>query len=219
MVFLLAFTSSRSGLIAFLGSLIICLLVFEKRLVLLTPIIALLGYEFVMKYVSMPQLLLNMENGISRLQIWESAYYMLDDFAYTGVGLSSFPYVFPLYRLAPGFGYVDDVHNIFLQVYLDQGILGLSSWLVMIAAVMLVIRRLVRQNGRGTFEHALGIGFSGSLAAFILHGLLNASLGVTFFDPSGRIHVLPLLYRSSCLPLLSEVSANFHRVDSRQMDQ
>ena len=40
-----------------------------------------------MKYVSMPQLLLNMENGISRLQIWESAYYMLDDFAYTGVGL------------------------------------------------------------------------------------------------------------------------------------
>lgn len=115
-----------------------------------------------------------------RLEIWSRAFYALQDFAFTGIGLGSFPRVIPL--LYPFFTFAPDVqvphaHTLALQVGLDLGLPGLIAFLAMtLATAALVGRALGRWRSQGRRDPArLLAGAAAGLSAVWLHGLVDAA--------------------------------------------
>jgi hypothetical protein len=74
---------------------------------------------------------------LSRWRVWRDGAGALGDFWLTGSGLSSFRYVFPMYRSFGGLTSYSWAHNDYLQLLLELGIPGLAilAWLIAAAAV------------------------------------------------------------------------------------
>ena len=64
-----------------------------------------------------------------RIEVWSRAISMIQDFLFTGIGRGSFgplaDTLYPFFLAAPGTG--PHAHNLFLQVAVDLGILGLGG--------------------------------------------------------------------------------------------
>ena len=121
-----------------------------------------------------------------RLEIWSRAWYMIQDFAFTGIGMGSFEKVtdllYPLILSPPG---IQHAHNLFLQVAVDLGIPGLIAWLGILGYVCLSAWRAYRY-GEG-WVRALGAGLLASNVALCVHGLTDA---VTW----GIVRTAPLVW-------------------------
>ena len=63
----------------------------------------------------------------SRQELWERAVYISQDFAFTGIGLRSFPKVvdllYPLFLIGPN-ARVPHPHNLYLEVVASLGFVG-----------------------------------------------------------------------------------------------
>ena len=66
---------------------------------------------------------------VSRAQIWRQGLPLIRDYFFTGAGLASFPIVFSIYRLLIHVPFHEHLHNIFLETWYEQGILGLAAML------------------------------------------------------------------------------------------
>lgn len=109
-----------------------------------------------------------------RQEVWRVALWMLNDFPFTGVGMGTFNqvatqiYPFPPVQ-HPG------AHNLFLQVGVDLGLIGLIAFL---ALVILVLFMGVRagQMFSATADRSMWAIVAGSttgLAGLLLHGLVD----------------------------------------------
>jgi putative inorganic carbon (hco3(-)) transporter len=116
-----------------------------------------------------------------RLEIWSRAWYVLQDFPFTGAGMGAFrPVVNALY---PFFSFAPDAapphaHNLYLQVGVDLGLPGLLAWLTLL---LLAGRAawLAYRHGRRTHDAqtaGLAAGLLASLAALATHGCLDAAV-------------------------------------------
>ena len=112
-----------------------------------------------------------------RLQIWSAARYMIQGFAFTGIGMGSFQVVaermYPLYMTAPG---IPHAHNLFLQIAVDLGIPGLIAWLAIFTLVTATLWHVFR-DGRTTgnmWAAGLSSGLLCSQLALALHGMTDA---------------------------------------------
>ena len=80
----------------------------------------------------------------SRLEIWQRAFYGIQDFAFTGMGMGTFGYLMPSLYPLPGIrsdGLPLNAHNTYLQAGLDLGIPGLVALLwVQVASLWLWFR-------------------------------------------------------------------------------
>lgn len=63
-------------------------------------------------------------SGIKRLGIWETSWQIFRDHPVTGVGLGAFETAYPQYDKANGLYLIDYVHNDYLQLLTDLGIIG-----------------------------------------------------------------------------------------------
>lgn len=122
-----------------------------------------------------------------RLELWSRALYAIGDFALTGSGLGTFRQVvhtlYPLYFSGPDVD-LAHAHNVFLQVALDLGLLGLIAYLALVGAALWVGWRVSRWAS--SRYRWLGLGIVGSLVAFHVYGLtdaiaLGAKPGVAFW--------------------------------------
>lgn len=115
-----------------------------------------------------------------RLEIWERAGYMIEDFPFTGIGLNAFPIVletlYPPFLTGP-FERIPHAHNIFLQTAIDLGVGGLLGFLGLWACVAyagwLAYRRVRDVSVRGPFQAAI-VGLLAGLLSYLVFGLTDA---------------------------------------------
>jgi putative inorganic carbon (HCO3(-)) transporter len=181
----LALTRSRG---AYLGAAVSLLVLFSLRwpraalvVVPLVVILALAGASFVGWDVIADELTTgDVTSGLDgRIEIWSRAIYAIQDFPFTGLGLGTFERVvavlYPLF-LTPA-GTVPHAHNLFLQVAVDLGLLGLIAYLALLGltfAIAFSTYRLFRQRGRHALA-SLCAGCIAGLAGMCVHGLVDAA--------------------------------------------
>lgn len=115
----------------------------------------------------------------SRLEVYRQSVQLIQDYPFTGGGLGVFPMVFSTYALLIDNPFLPHSHNLFLQIWIEQGLLGFVSfvWLVL-AFYLWVWQRRDRLNW-------IAAGGLAAMTVLLLHGFLDV-----------------LFYSSRFLPLL-----------------
>ena len=112
----------------------------------------------------------------SRLELWQRAIQMLQDFPFTGIGMGQFePVLHSLYMpmLTPLGSYVPHAHNFVLQLGLDLGLPGALAFLALLVGFFRALWRVYR--GTDSRElHAAAVGLAAGLASFLVYGLTDA---------------------------------------------
>jgi O-antigen ligase len=101
--------------------------------------------------------------NFSRLAIWRDALYMGKDSLLLGVGLNNFPMVFPSYHMEAQ--EVAHAHNQFLQIFCENGALGLLCFLAVLWHLFRAMRRNGTQDLKDDLVFTLRTGAAGSLVA------------------------------------------------------
>jgi O-antigen ligase len=104
-----------------------------------------------------------------RLDVYRGSWYLVQDFPFTGIGLGgTFAMVYSRYVLLIQVPFLTYSHNLFLQVWLNHGLLGILALLWLISAFCTFVWWVGRRGGV-LFQGAwLGV------AAILLHGLSDA---------------------------------------------
>lgn len=127
-------------------------------------------------------LLSNSVTGLAnRMDIWKHAWYMVQDFPFTGIGMGGFwEVVRQVYPFMPVTNLpsapVYHAHNLFLQVTVDLGVPGFVAWMAVLMAASVAAWRTYR-FGRSTGKRlyaCLGAGLLASQTALVVHGLTDA---------------------------------------------
>lgn len=110
----------------------------------------------------------------SRLELWNRAWDMIQDFPFTGIGLNTFPIVLAL--LYPTFledpSRIPHAHNFFLQTAVDFGLPGLGAMLAMLWGTSRCVRFAWKHGGQA--ERGIAAGVAGGLIGFLVFGLTDA---------------------------------------------
>jgi putative inorganic carbon (HCO3(-)) transporter len=185
---LLVLTQSRGALMGAVGAgaLVLVLQVrWARWLVLLAAVVgglALANYLASAESVSVlldQALPLDAGGSFSgRVELWERALYMIQDFSYTGIGMGTFPIVldklYPLF-LSPPDTYVPHAHQTFLQMAVDFGVPGFVAWFAALSAWLCLSVIAVRQAPT-RWHRSVAVGFVGALVALAIHGLTDAPI-------------------------------------------
>ncbi|MCI0394891.1 MAG: O-antigen ligase family protein, partial [Chloroflexi bacterium] len=111
-----------------------------------------------------------------RTEIWSRAIQATRDFAFTGLGLNTFPkavlVLYP-YFLLHNPGDATHAHNQLLQMGVDMGVPGMVVYLALLLGAAAMLLRVWRKNAAG-WGRALAAGFAGCLLAFQGYGLFDA---------------------------------------------
>lgn len=116
---------------------------------------------------------------ISRLSLAGHGWDLIQDYNFTGSGLGTFPMVLSSYALLIDVLFLPHIHNTFLQIWLEQGLLGIVSYAWLIAAFYSWAWRHRKEMG------ALALGGIAATTIMLVHGLADV-----------------LLYSSRALPLM-----------------
>ena len=114
----------------------------------------------------------------SRMSIWRQGIPLIGDYIFSGAGLSTFPIVFSIYRLLIHVPYHEHMHNIFLEAWFEQGLLGALAlaWGALVVAGWAWRALSPVQEGAGNSSKDLRmLGFAGltALAAMGVHGMVD----------------------------------------------
>ncbi len=181
----LLLTQSRGALLALACVLVILVLLRWRWGWLLLPIVFLIT-AFVIRVFTLGTVLdfLTADDTFSgfedRVEIWSRAIYLIQFFPFTGVGMGTFApvadFFYPSFLVRPGL--VPHAHNIFLQLAVDLGILGLMAWLMTFMTVLSTSWKLYSTGRQGDDKWLMGLGAGllGSQVALITHGLVDAVL-------------------------------------------
>jgi putative inorganic carbon (hco3(-)) transporter len=194
----LAATQSRGGLIGAGVCSVVALLIWRGRRGLISALIGLAASATVIFFLANPAAWHRIHgtnsNGSGRLDIWQVAWRVVHDHPFVGVGIAQFPQVSPRYVLQPGaLEYVNlivekhiVVHNLYLQLWVEEGIVGLLLFQgVVVASLMAGWRAARRFDAQGDVE------MSALARAVILAliGMLTASFFLSNLE-AGQLWVL-----------------------------
>ncbi len=109
-----------------------------------------------------------------RAQLWQDAQALMHDYRFTGSGLGSTMMVYSTYYLLLHVGHTSHMHNLYLEIAVQQGLPGLIAFLAMVAglAFLLIVTMAEATPGR----RRLAAGAFAALIALLLHGLVDAGL-------------------------------------------
>ncbi len=119
---------------------------------------------------------LSQGTGFLRIQLWRSAWEMVQDHLWLGIGPDNFLYYYGDYIL-PGAEvdrWLSHPHNLVLDPWLRLGLPGLALTVAMFGAALTRALRLLRGRCRGV-DRAVLIGLLGGLAAAGAHGLIDSA--------------------------------------------
>jgi hypothetical protein len=185
----LIYTYSRGGIICAVCGLIPLVLIFKKQfniqylywmfgIIILTILLFSISSQFAKSDINSDKL-----ESISarfstpsstvneRLHYWSIAKQMIIDHPIIGTGIGSFGIRYGKYKPL-GIGESKYVHNLFLQVWVEQGILGLLGLIgLIIATIFTAINRYRRFIANPDFGFSIAI--FGSTVAFIIDGFFG----------------------------------------------
>lgn len=178
----LALTASRSALVGLLVALIVLAVLRWPGLALALPVVAvgLVAVVWALGPQQVADALLTVEMAATlgtrgRLEIWSRALWLIEDFPLTGAGLNTFPVLVPLLypsTVLAADARIPHAHNLFLQVGVDFGLLGLASFFGLLVAAWLSLARAWRTASG--WERGLVAGLLAGLLAHLVFGLTDA---------------------------------------------
>lgn len=193
----LAATQSRGGLLAAAVCSVVAFVIWRSRRGTIAALIAVAGVAAVMFFLANPGALHRIQEsnqGSGRIDIWHVAWRVVQDHPFVGVGIAQFPQVSPHYVLDPGaLRFVSlivekhiVVHNLYLQLWAEDGIVGLLLFVgVVVASIAACWRATKSFDVQGDTEMA-------ALARTVilaLVGMLTASFFLSNLE-NGQIWVL-----------------------------
>ena len=112
-----------------------------------------------------------------REELWSRAWYMIQDFFFTGVGMGLFGVVtdllYPLFLAPPGVLF--HAHNLFLQVAVDLGVPGLIAYLFTLGFVItMAVRTYVELGSTNASLRGMAAGIVASQVVLVAHGMFDA---------------------------------------------
>jgi O-antigen ligase len=193
----LAATQSRGGLIGAAVCACVALFIWRGRRALILGLIGLALLALVSFFVANPAAWARIQEsnqGSGRVDIWTVAWRVVDDNPIVGVGIAQFPQVSPHYTLQPGaLRFVNlivekhiVVHNLYLQLWVETGIIGLLLFLGVIGASLTAAVRAVRSFDRQGDAEMSALTRAAMLA---LIGMLTASFFLSNIE-AGQLWVL-----------------------------
>ena len=132
--------------------------------------------------------------------IWRDSFQLARDYAFTGIGLSHFEMVYSSYLLLVHVPFLYYAHNLFLDIWLGQGLLGLLAFMGWVFTAM---RNQV--SLRNLVSHRWAAAALASLGVVLIHGL--------FDDPfyGYGAYLLPLLFIPLGLLTYSSATSEIRR--------
>jgi tetratricopeptide (TPR) repeat protein len=116
----------------------------------------------------------------SRVSLWREGLGLIGDYRFTGAGLGATMMVLSSYVFILHVGYLGHVHNLFLEMALEQGLPGLIAYICLAATA---VANLMQAYRRRRVYSALLAPVAASLVALYVHGLLDAGLYVSKLAP------------------------------------
>jgi O-antigen ligase/tetratricopeptide (TPR) repeat protein len=115
----------------------------------------------------------------SRAQVWRASLPMLRDFPLVGVGLGSWPEIFPRYQPAPydRGNFWNAAHNDYLQFFIETGIVGAALFLLLWSQLVVYVVRARAALSSHTFP--LFAALLAGAAAMAAHELADFSFRIT----------------------------------------
>jgi O-antigen ligase len=174
-VLCLVLTFSRGGWLGFVLAMLVFFLLKDRRALFMLLLFGAVGIFF------LPESILERAASIGNLQesstayrlsIWTASLRIIADYWVSGIGpgLPTFAMVYPYFSLAAGMAYHS--HNLFLQLVVEMGIMGLAAFLWM----MWVFIRVGLQSWRkiqDPYLKNLLIGLIAGMAGFLLQGMTD----------------------------------------------
>jgi O-antigen ligase len=162
----LVVTFSRGGWAALIAGLVVVAILQARRLVL--PILGLA----VVVAVAVPAVsarLADLEEGPSvpgipsssldwRFEYWGTVIALANDSPLIGIGPKMTQYVTDEAKVP---------HNDYLRAYVETGVLGLTAYAAVVAALVHTARSALRRGARG-LDRGIAVGFAGCVASFVL---------------------------------------------------
>lgn len=105
------------------------------------------------------------KSSVARFSLWKTGWYMVEDSPILGKGLLGFSNNWSKYNTDPGLEHYPAPHNIFLNFWVDTGLLGLVSFF---GLIVLALKR-AWQNRR----NQLALGLTLACVALVVHGLVD----------------------------------------------
>lgn len=139
--------------------------------------LAMFGLYIVLTYPGGPVALINRlpgpSNVDSRAELIRDTLFLIGDFSLTGSGLSSFPGLYANYSLVLPTYVLGHSHNIFLDITLEQGPLGIVAFLGVWGGTLWLLIRPKSRKRRVRRLSLLSKAVVSSLLVLILHGLVD----------------------------------------------
>ena len=115
-------------------------------------------------------------HGSSRLELARGALDLIADFPFTGGGLGAFAGLYSQYVMVIPHFLFNYSHNFYLDVALEQGLLGLLAFVVVIlGSAWLLVKSIYLSPGTNN-SHSISTAVLASLLVVILHGLVDDAL-------------------------------------------
>jgi hypothetical protein len=111
-------------------------------------------------------------SAAGRPQLWRWGLDLIADYPFTGSGLGSTMMVLSSYVLMLHVGFIHHVHNLYLQVAVEQGLPGLLAFGTLVALAGINVARAYRSRGATPLIMAA----AAALVALLVHGVVDAGL-------------------------------------------
>ena len=190
---------SRGGLLAFLCALVVLAWWLRRWTPLLVALItagvqAATVPPAVKAWATTMPTLLEQLTQPDRLSYWQAAINMVSAHPFLGVGINTFVKAYPFYRVAgdPFAEIGPYAHNQYLHLAAELGWPGLAVFVVLVALVLLAVRRRLAARAAAPYEAFVSAGLGAGLVGYLVDGLFESSLfyargSITFWFLVGLI--------------------------------
>lgn len=187
-LFVLLLTQSLSAYIGLAVGLLALAVWRDLRFLLVVPAMGLVIFRAIQVFGGDKLMAMVLQMDVSgggatrtmqtRIEMWQRAIYMIQDFSFTGIGLGSFDPVvdllYPLFTVSPATT-LGHVHNTLLEVGVDLGIPGLVLYVTLLSSFAFAAWRSYRGLEDGSLR-ALVMGLACGMLAHQVFGLADAFL-------------------------------------------
>ena len=135
----------------------------------------------------------------SRIELWRDTLPLLQDYLFTGSGVGSTAMVYSTYAFGLHVPYYYHAHNLYLQLVLEQGVLGLAGFVGMAIAGGWMLWTVMQASG-DEFKLVAATAFC-ALTSLLVHGLFDAEL---YVSPLVLVMFVPLMLATSLYSIVAD---------------
>ena len=139
----------------------------------------------------------------SRVALWRDALTMIGDYPFTGSGLGVTMMVHASYVMLIHVGFIAQMHNLFLEVAVQQGLPGMAALIGLLVAAAMALRSRLIHRGPSILLFAVII----SLTALIVHGMFDAAVYASHMAP---LMFLPMGFALGLAPKTRRTTQSSH---------